>query len=115
MDWDQFTKTRNQKKKMLLQLSLNTFDEAVKLAEANSCSLQQKPAVYHFQLTCYPDRRWVRIYNLYPSTQRIYSDPKHRGPFLEVKRPWTLLDVVKARVAFQNLGKKMRENAAVKK
>lgn len=115
MDWDKLQKSINQRKQAHLQASEDVFNEAVGLANANECILQRMPASYHFRLICYPGRRWVRIYNLYPSTQRIYSDPKHRGPFLEVKRPWTLLDVVKARVEFQNLGKKMKEKTAVKK
>ena len=95
MDWDQQTELKNRRKKTRLQLSANTFDKAVELAEANSCSLLQMPAGYHLQLICYGENH-EHIYNLYPSTQRIYIDPKHRGPFLKVKKPWTLLDVVKA-------------------
>ena len=76
-------------------------DEAVALAYANNCALQRMPARYpryHFQLICFDGSGSEYIYNLYPTVQRIYSDPKHRGPFLKVNRPWTLLDVVKAKV-----------------
>ncbi len=104
MDWDQQAKLRNQRKRAHLQASEDTFDEAVELAEkSGSCSLQQMPARYHFQLICYADNLTEysedvveHIYNLYPSTQRIYTDPRHRGPFLKIPKPWTLLDIVKA-------------------
>ena len=38
------------------------------------------------------------ILNLYPGKSRIYSDPNKPGPFLRVKAPWTLCDVVRAAV-----------------
>ncbi len=96
MDWDPYTKLKNRRKRAHLQASEDVFDEAVELArESGSCSLQQMPGGYHFQLFCYGENH-DHIYNLYPSTQRIYADPKHRGPFLKVKMPWTVLDVVKA-------------------
>lgn len=100
MDWDRYTQLKNQQKQVHLQASEDTFDEAVELAEeSGSCSLQQMPGRYHYQLFCYgKNENHDHIYNLYPSTQRIYSDPNHRGPFLKVKKPWTLLDVVKAAV-----------------
>lgn len=96
MDWDRHTKLKNQRKRAHLQASEDTFDEAVEFArESGACLLLRMPAGYHFQLICYGENH-EHIYNLYPSTQRIYSDPKHRGPFLQIPQPWTLLDVVKA-------------------
>jgi len=101
MDFYHLQKTIKQRKQANLQSSEDVFDEAVEFAYANLCVLQRMPAGYHFQLLCFDgiyETLPEYIYNLYPSTQRIYSDPKHRGPFLKVKKPWTLLDVVKAAV-----------------
>lgn len=98
MDWDDRKKSINQRKQAHLRASEDVFDEAAGLAHANLCLLLRMPAGYHYQLICYNGSGGEYIYNLYPSTQRIYSDPKHRGLFLKVKKPWTLLDVVKAAV-----------------
>jgi len=98
MDYTGLKKTIMTRKRKHLQASVDVFDEAVTLAYANHCVLQRKPGNAHFQLLCLNENSEYFIYNLYPSTQRIYSDPKHRGPFLQVKKPWTLLDVVKAKI-----------------
>jgi len=96
MDWGQQNKLKNRRKQERLQASEDVFDEAVKLArESGACSLQRTPAAYHYQLVRYGENH-EHIYNLYPTTQRIYTVPKHRGPFLQIPKPWTVLDVVKA-------------------
>lgn len=98
MDYEQLTKSIKHRKQTHLQASEDVLDEAVALAYANHCAVQRMPARHHFQLICFNENSPEYIYNLYPSTQRIYADPKHRGPFLNIKMPWTLLDVVKAKV-----------------
>ncbi|MBA7654985.1 hypothetical protein ES703_62881 [subsurface metagenome] len=98
MDWDQQVKLKSRRKKGYLERAVATFDEAAKLAKDNSWLLEKMPAEYHFQLAFFDKGCAEFIYNLYPTTQKIYSDPKHLGPFLKVVKPWTLLDVVKAAV-----------------
>ena len=102
MDFYHLQKTIKQRKQKNIQASEDVFDEAVGLAYANGIVLQRMPSSFHFQIIFFnasrPDFSPDYIYNLYPSTQRIYSDPKHRGPFLKIPKPWTLLDVVKAAV-----------------
>ena len=98
MDYYDLQKTIKQRKQKHTQASEDIFEEAVGLAYANGCVLERKHARYHFQLICFNEGRPDYIYNLYPSTQRIFSDPKHRGPFLKVNKPWTLLDVVREAV-----------------
>lgn len=98
MNYAQQRLSIKKRKQENLQASEDVFDEAVTLAYANHCVLQRMPARYHFQLLCFDGSGTEYIYNLYPTVQRIYSDPKHSGPFLKVQRPWTLLDVVKAKV-----------------
>jgi len=98
MEWNQYKALIKEQKQANLQASEDVFEEAVTLAYANHCVLRRKPGNAHFQLLCLNENSEYFIYNLYPSTQRIYSDPKHRGPFLQVKKPWTLLDVVKAKI-----------------
>jgi len=72
-------------------------------AEKHELVLNQCVPGSHYQLRVYGTGvydsgmfRWC--YNLYPITQRIYIDPKHRGPRLKVPRPWGLLDVVHAAI-----------------
>jgi hypothetical protein len=98
MDYTQLRKTVSQRKQKNRQASEDVFKEAAILAAANLCALNRMPNDYHFQLIKINGDKPDYIYNLYPSTQRIYSDPKHRGPFLQIPKPWTILDVVKALV-----------------
>lgn len=98
MDYERLQKSIKHRKQRNLQASEDVFKEAAILAAANHCALNRMPNGYHYQLVCINGDRPDYIYNLYPSTQRIYADPKHRGPFLQVPKPWTLLDVVKAKV-----------------
>jgi len=95
MDWDQLNELKNQRKRERLQASEDVFAQAVRLArESGSCSLERMPARYHFQLVCFGENH-DHIYNLYPTTQKIHLDPRHKGPFIRVTKPWTVLDVVK--------------------
>lgn len=54
---------------------------------------------HHYQLVV-----GSAIYDLYPSTQRITIDRHHRGPRLDVPRPWGLLCVVRAAVKMKQEG-----------
>lgn len=65
-----------------------TFSEAQQLARSNGGYLF-KPTEEHFKL-----KIGGFIYHLYPRTQGIAIDPHCPGPFLEVGKPWTFLDVV---------------------
>lgn len=99
MNFDDLQKSIKQRKQRNIQASVDVFDEAFALAYANGFVLERKRGCYHYQLTWFggeEDEEY--IYNLYPTTQRIYADPHHRGPFLNLKKPWTVLDVVKAAV-----------------
>jgi len=81
------------------QISTDTFEEASDLAFENDMELTEKVAQTHYQLTVYQSHEPLRfwLYNLYPITRRIYSDPHHKGPFLKVRR-WTFVDIVKAAI-----------------
>jgi len=93
MDFDQYNKEKAAEKEANLQASVKVFDEARRLAIKNGWELKEKINYGHFQLF---HRRTGWLYNLYPSNQRIYADPKHRGGFIHgIIKPWTLLDVVK--------------------
>lgn len=75
-----------------------TFSEAKALAVQHGFTMSN-PMVAVYQLR-HAGRKW--IYNLYPKpgkpAPRIFQDPNRRGPFLNVPRCWTLLDVVKAAI-----------------
>ena len=51
----------------------------------------------HYQLKVYliatPPQIW--LYSLYPGNQRIWPDPKHKGPFLHVKE-WSFKSIIDA-------------------
>lgn len=77
--------------------SMAVYEQAQELGHENGFFLQ-KHSPWHFTLT-YKVRGYTKwIYNLYPSNQRIYNDPEHRGPFLVLQKPWTLLDAVMAAI-----------------
>lgn len=72
------------------------WDQAVRKARAHGLELRCCSR-WHYQLR-HPRRGW--LYNLYPSKHRIWSDPKHRGPFLPgLPTFWTMLDIVDAVIA----------------
>ena len=96
MDYAALKKSANRRKRENLMASEDVFEKAAVLAAANLCAMNRMPANYHFQFIVINGDQPDYIYNLYPSTQRIYADPKHRGPYLQIPKPWTLLDVVKA-------------------
>lgn len=73
------------------------YKQAQELAFKNDFFLH-KHSPWHFSLTWKPKGYAVWLYNLYPANQRIYIDPHHKGPFLHVARPWTIMDVVMAAV-----------------
>lgn len=75
------------------------FDPAQVLAKANGLALRRCTGV-HYQL--FPEGKRASaahwLINLYPGNQRVYSPPERRGPYLNLKRPWTLLDAVQAAI-----------------
>lgn len=73
-----------------------TFPRARDLARRHRLSLRQCVPGVHYQL-----RVGDALYNLYPSTQRIHIDRRHRGPRLDLPRPWGLLCAVRAAVQAQ--------------
>lgn len=73
-----------------------TFARARDLARRHGLRLS---APTHFQ---YQLQVGDALYNLYPSTQRIQIDRHHRGPRLDVPRPWGLLDVVRAAIKLKD-------------
>ena len=81
--------------------SMATFEEAKLLASSNGFILKN-PSMGCYQLK-HLSKGWIM--NLYPRmsgfSPRIYNDPHHRGPFLKLPEGWTLLDVVKAAIVFE--------------
>jgi len=75
-----------------------TRDEAERLAAEHGMRLTN-PSDGCYQLR-HLAAGW--IVNAYPRRKgafpRLYHDPHHRGPFLDVPEQWTLLDVVQAAV-----------------
>lgn len=94
MDWDQYRAEKNRENQKNYDRAVATYLQAQELARLNGLDLVQY-SPWHFALIC-ERPKWV--YNLYPSNQRIYADPKHKGPFLKVPEPWTFLDVVSAAI-----------------
>lgn len=92
MDWEEHKSELKKQKEQNHQRSMEVLEQAKELARENGFSLIRH-SPWHFALVY---KRW--IYNIYPANQRIYVDPKRKGPFLEVTRPWTLLDVVTAAI-----------------
>lgn len=93
MNWDEYKAAQKKEKQENHERAMATFDDAQDLARENNWRLFRCSDI-HFKLTC---GNW--IYHLYPSNQRIYADPTHhRGPFLNVTRPWTFLDIVEAAI-----------------
>jgi hypothetical protein len=78
--------------------SEKTYPAAVELAGHYRMVLSN-PSDGCYQLR-HVDLGW--IINLYPrrngASPRAYSDPHHRGPFLNLPQLWTLLDAVEAAV-----------------
>lgn len=73
------------------------FEEAVDMSAKIDMDLTQCTEA-HYQLTVYlshsPLEFW--LYNLYPGNQRIYADPNHRGPFLQLAGVWSFEKIIKA-------------------
>lgn len=80
-------------------ISESTFDDAQQLARINEMQLT-RPSDGCFQLR---HLRHGWIINMYPrhngGSPRMFHDPHHRGPFLDLPDPWTLLDAVRAAAA----------------
>ena len=84
------------------EISESTSSDAAKLAAENGMSLTA-PSNGCYQLR---HRRKGWIINMYPrrngGSPRMYHDPNHRGPFLDLPELWTLLDAVHAAVAAED-------------
>lgn len=92
LDWDKYKADQKKQREENHAQAMATFDSAKELARVNGWTLA-KHTEWHFSLSSENYR-----YNLYPSNQRIYADPKHRGPFLKVSKPWTFLEVVSSAI-----------------
>jgi len=93
MDWSEWNAEKKRRKDENYKESMKVFQQAQELAHKNGFELH-KHSPWHFALSYKPKGFTVWLYNLYPSNQRIYNDPNFRGPFLQLQKPWTLLDVV---------------------
>lgn len=80
------------------ETSESTFADAKKLADANGLGLTN-PSDGCYQLR-HSEKGW--IINMYPRRNgmrpRMYRDRNHRGPFLDLPDPWTIVDAVKAAI-----------------
>lgn len=96
-DWDEWKAAEKERKDENYRKSLAVFEQAQELAHKNGFQLHRH-SPHHFALI-YKVRGYTKwLWNLYPSNQRIYTDPHFRGPFLELQKPWTLLDAVSAAI-----------------
>lgn len=95
IDFDRYNADLQKQKTKNYERAIATFEGAKSLAEVNGFILCQH-SHWHFALIHPANER--QIYNLYPNNQRIYIDPKNKGPFLKVPSPWTFLDVVSAAI-----------------
>lgn len=93
--WDFHNQIVRAEKKDNMARSINKLKEAKKLANDNNFVLKQHSQI-HYSLNFIQGGKVKWRLNIYPSNQRLYSDPNHRGPFIKVNRPWTLVDVVRA-------------------
>lgn len=91
--WKQEKARRTKGKRQRRAVSSRLFDRAQGLAEAHGLVLLRHTEV-HYSLRK-PDAWMIE---LYPGNGRIYSPKLHRGPYLDLPRPWTVLDAVKAAV-----------------
>ena len=89
------------------ELSEDTYEAAAELAKQNGLSLTS-PADGCYQMR-HKAKGW--IINIYPrrngGSPRMYHDPHHRGPFLDLPRAsthpheeccWTIMDAVNAAI-----------------
>jgi len=93
MNWDEYREAQRKAKQENYQRSQEVFEKAQELAEANGLELL-KHSHWHFALIYRINGHTKWLYNIYPSNQRIWNDPKYRAPFLQLEKPWTLLGVV---------------------
>lgn len=87
-------KHRSRRKEKRLGTATANLDAAIEFAEKHDMVLV-KNTLYHFTLTIYGTCKAAITYQLYPSTQRIVK-LQRETPFLGVRKPWTILDVVKS-------------------
>jgi len=90
MDWDSYRKERQQDRQDNREAAEKDFKKASILAAQSGMALSRCSSV-HYQL-----RANSYLWNIYPGNRRIYSDKKHKNPFLKLPVDWGLIDVVKA-------------------
>ena len=95
--FDEYNVKRKKQQEENYARATTAYNQAQELAFKNGFFLH-KHSPWHFSLTYKPKGCAVWLWNLYPANQRIYNDPNFKGPFLEVAKPWTLLDVVAAAI-----------------
>lgn len=83
-----------EKRGVRMEVAADMFTAAAQLAKAAGLCLVKHTDV-HYQIRPQDDS-W--IINIYPSNRRIYSPPDRRGPYLQVRSEWDLIDVVIAAV-----------------
>lgn len=93
IDYEAHKQQKKRTGKERRERSESQFDLAQTVASQHGMTLERHTDV-HYTLWG-PDRTWQK--HIYPGNQRLYA-PDRNGPFLSVKNPWTLLDVVKAAV-----------------
>lgn len=77
-----------------MDCAADMFPDAAQLAKDGGLVLVKHTDV-HYQIRPRDDS-W--IINIYPSNRRIYSPPDRRGPYLQLRSEWDLIDVVIAAV-----------------
>ena len=113
-EWfDEYSAAKKKERDENYQRALSTYEQAQELAHLNGFELQ-KHSPWHFILAYKPKGHTTWLYNLYPANQRIYTDPHHRGPFLEIAKPWTFLDVVCAAMRKAKPKKELQKSIGVK-
>lgn len=94
MDWKNYNKTNQERRAASRDEAGREFDDAKRLAISYGFELKKK-SEGHYQLIYHPQvTLQFFIYNIYPGNHRIYADPNHTGPFLELNGEWGLIDVV---------------------
>lgn len=88
-------KEYRQEKREAADQAARDFSAAARLASEHGLVLT-RCTQDHYHLRAFEDGCVCWLYNLYPGKCRIWPDPHHRGPFLRVPAPWTLVDVVRA-------------------
>lgn len=92
--WEEYKERQQVEKAAYREAAAQVFDQARQLAHDVGLDLRKHTDSHYSLRGRQHGSSWVL--NLYPGNQRLYSDPKHRGPFLKVPKPWTFSDVIRA-------------------